>query len=78
MFVLKTQTSISNLKIVRFSFSECQREATVLTSALADVSSFVLAVVVIPVATVNEHSQAVFTVVVVGVSCEEGHKCVAL
>lgn len=44
-------------------------EATFLTSPLADVSSFVLTVVVIPVATVNQYAQAVFTVIVIWITC---------
>lgn len=46
-------------------------KATYLTPPLADVSSFVLAVVVVPVAAVNKYRQTVFTVIVVWVTCEE-------
>lgn len=45
-------------------------EATCLTSPLADVPSFVFTVVVVPVAVVDDDGQAVFTVVVVRVTCE--------
>lgn len=42
-----------------------------LTSSFADVSSLVLADVVIPVAVVNIYRQAVFTVKIIWVTCEE-------
>lgn len=42
-----------------------------LTSALTDISSFAVTVVVVPVAVVNEDRKAVFTVIVVRVTCEE-------
>lgn len=46
-------------------------EATCLTSPLADVTSLVLTVVVVPVAVIDDDGQAVFTVIVVRVTCEE-------
>lgn len=42
-----------------------------LTSSFADVSSLVLADVVVPVAVVNIYRQAVFTVKIIWVTCEE-------
>lgn len=46
-------------------------KAIYLTSALADVSSVVFTVVVVPVAVVNKNREAVFTVIVIWVTCKE-------
>lgn len=53
--------------------SSAAYQAACLTSPLADISSLVLAVVVVPVAVVNKYRQAVFTKVIVRVTCGE-HK----
>lgn len=46
-------------------------KATHLTSPLADVSSLVFTVVIVPVAVVNEYRETVLSVIVVWVTCEE-------
>lgn len=51
--------------------SETTVKATRPTFPFADVSPFLLTVVVIPVAVVNYYGQAVFPVVVVWITCEE-------
>lgn len=69
---IKLPTCINN---VNFAFclqiTTTTIKGTYLTSPLADVSSFVITVVVVPVAVVNKYRQAVFTEIVVWVTCEE-------
>lgn len=71
---MELPTCINTLNIVhclQVSTTTTTIKATYLTPPLADVSSFVLAVVVVPVAAVNKYRQTVFTVIVVWVTCEE-------